>query len=262
MSTSKLKHALAAAVVAVAGVAGSAQAATVDTVLSLVIDVSTSVNTTEYNLQMDGYANAFRDVAIQNAIRETDGGNREGKIAVNVVQFANSASERITFTILDTIDSINAFALQLDNLPRWTSGGTSIASGINLGASTIATWLADVNNSATRRVIDVSGDGANNTGGSVTDARDAACPPNIINGITIGGGTSVFNHYQNNVQCGTGAFTLAASDFTDFGNVVKTKLKAEITGTPPTVPLPASAALLLAGLGGFAALKRKAAKKG
>ncbi|WP_199026242.1 DUF1194 domain-containing protein [Sedimentitalea arenosa] len=260
MSTSKLQHALAAAVIGVAGVAGSAHAATVDTVLSLVIDVSGSIDGTEYTTQMKGYAEAFRDTSIQNGILDMGGGD-VGKIAVNVVQFGTSASEVIGFTILDSIMKINDFATALEGQSRVEGGSTDIAEGIDVAAQTIASWLNTAGNAATRRVIDVSGDGTDNTGGSVTVARNAACPPNVINGITVGGGASLLNYYQNSVQCGTGSFSLAAADFDDFGNVVKTKLRAEITGEPPTVPLPASAVLLLAGLGGFAAFKRKPSKK-
>lgn len=264
MSTSKLQHALAAAVIGVAGIVGSAHAATVDTVLSLVIDVSGSIDTNEYQLQMNGYANAFLDAGIQSSILDTDGGNREGKLAVNVVQFGSFSSEVVAFTILDSVTDISTFAGVLQGLGRTEGGSTNIAAGINTGASTIAAWLGTAGNAATRSVIDVSGDGSQNVPptNQVLTARDNACAAgNVVNGITIGGGSGLQTYFQNNVQCGTGSFTVAASGFDTFEGAIKTKLRAEITGTPPTVPLPASAVLLLAGLGGFAAFKRKPSKK-
>ena len=64
--TFKLKAVAAALTLGLA--ATSASAVPVDLGLSLVIDVSGSVSTAEYNLQMDGYANAFRSSAVQQNI--------------------------------------------------------------------------------------------------------------------------------------------------------------------------------------------------
>jgi hypothetical protein len=66
---------------------GSAQSAmVVDGAFSLVIDVSSSINTNEYNLQMDGYANAFRAASVQEKLLR----GPNGKAAVNVVFFASN----------------------------------------------------------------------------------------------------------------------------------------------------------------------------
>ncbi len=261
MSATNLKQVFAAAIIAVAGTASTAYAATVDTVLSLVIDVSGSISTAEYNLQMDGYANAFRDATIQAGILDTGNGDL-GAIAVNVVQFSTSAVQTLAFQVLNSVGAINTFADTLDTMARSSNGSTNVGAGIQLGASSIANWLL-AGNAATRRVIDVSGDGTQNSTPPVAStASAAACAAgNVVNGITIGGGASLQTWYTNNVQCGTGSFTLSANSFEDFDNAIKTKLKAEITGEPPTIPLPASAVLLLAGLGGFAAFKRGGSKK-
>lgn len=254
------KNGLAAAAIALAGMTGAAQAATVDTVLSLVIDVSGSINTTEYNQQMDGYAAAFRDATIQAGILDTGGGDL-GKIAVNVVQFGTRAAEQVAFTILDSIASIDAFADTLDTLARASLGAsTCIACGIDVGKSTISTWLAG--NTASRGVIDVSGDGGENvrTIAQLKAARDAACGTagiDAVNGITIGGGASLLAHYNDNVICGSGSFAIGATGFSTFESAIKTKLNAEITGTSP-VPVPASALFMFTAMGAaFVARRRK-----
>ncbi|GIT85131.1 DUF1194 domain-containing protein [Roseobacter sp. OBYS 0001] len=259
-----INKSIAAAVIAVAGMGSASHAATVDTVLSLVIDVSGSISPGEYNLQMDGYANAFRNGSVQTGILDMSNIGDTGSIAVNVVQFGTSAVEALGFRILDSFAAIDAFANELDNLGRNNGSGssTNIADGISLGTSTITSWLGTAGNAAARAVIDVSGDGTQNVNGfSVTGARDAACNGGIdaVNGVTIGSSSSLPTYFADNVQCGTDSFTLAAIDFNTFENVVTTKLRAEITGVNP-VPVPASALLLLTGIGGVAALKRRKKK--
>ncbi|SDJ06579.1 DUF1194 domain-containing protein [Lutimaribacter saemankumensis] len=238
--------------------ATSAQAATVDTLLSLVIDVSGSIDANEYNLQMQGYINAFKDTDIQNSIVDKSNG-REGAIAVNVVQFGSTAAEMLAFTVLDTIQAVSDFADSIAGITRKESGLTNIADGVNVASSTISTWLNDPNNSAGRVVMDVSGDGTANTGGSVTTARDAALAGDVdvINAIAIQS-TSLQSYFDNNLVGGTGSFSLFASDFDTFDDAIKRKLKTEITGGQ--IPLPAGAWLMLTGIAGLGVARRRKTK--
>jgi hypothetical protein len=194
----------------------------VDLELSLVTDISGSVDLNEYNLQMDGYAQAFRNSVLHNAI----GNGRNGQIAVNLVFFDDSASEGIGWTILTGAADANAFADLLDNLARPSSGGTNPASGINL-----ATSLIFGNNiTSTRQVIDVSGDGSG-FGTSDAAARDAALAAGIdaINGLPIGD-QSLADYYQQNIVGGRGAFLTPANSFEDFEASILEKLTREIQG--------------------------------
>lgn len=242
----KISNAVFAAAIAFGGVLGhstSAKAVTVDLELQLLVDVSGSVDTNEFNLQRNGYADAFRSLAIQQAI-EDSGSN--GAIAVQLT-FWSSASEQIStaWHLIDSAATANAFANAIVDLPRTYSGSTAPGSAINY-----ATPLFTSNEfEGDRWVIDVSGDGEQNNGANTKNARDAALLAGVdtINGIAIGG-ASITTWYTNNImggqnQDGSPAFVLTANSFDDFSGAIQQKLRAEITGTGD-VPEPTTLALL------------------
>jgi hypothetical protein len=93
-----------------------------------------------------------------------------------------------------------------------------------------------------RLVIDVAGDGTNNAGRPVSDARDEA----VAAGITINGLTIINDHpvsytfahvqppgglplwYRENVTGGVGSFVVEVHDFATFGDAMSRKLLNEI----------------------------------
>jgi hypothetical protein len=79
-------------------------------------------------------------------------------------------------------------------------------------------------------VIDVSGDGSNNRGRSVTLARNEAVDAGVvINGLPILAlEPDLGRYYQNSVIGGPGAFVVTAKDFETFGEAILKKLIAEI----------------------------------
>ncbi|SEN46951.1 DUF1194 domain-containing protein [Nitrosomonas marina] len=225
-----------------------ASAVLVDAELSLVIDVSGSVSGSEYNLMMDGYANAFRDPVVQNNIL-TNGSN--GAIAVNAIFFASSAftTSLDSYTLLNSVASINAFANTLDNFGRPGSGGTNISAGMNKSLSTLT---GNNGFESTNLIMDVSGDGTSSIS-STRAARNAAAAAGVtVNGITIGSqGINTF--YDNNVITNDG-FALHATNFATFEDGVKQKLRIETQTNP--VPVPATLTLLGLGLFSMVAMRR------
>lgn len=234
----KIKALIASALTALAL---NVQAAPVDLALSLVIDVSGSVDASEYNLQMDGYANAFRDSAIQtNLLRGT-----HGKAAVNVVFFGSNfySTALDAFTVFSSAADINAFADILDNFARAGFGGTSIHAGTNraLDLMLAAVGTNGALSGTTNLVIDVSGDG-NGSAASDRAARDRATANGVtINGLPIGG-SFIENYYTANVITLDG-FVEAAATFADFNDAVRNKIQIE-TGTIQPTPEPGSMALM------------------
>ncbi|MEM9625657.1 MAG: DUF1194 domain-containing protein [Pseudomonadota bacterium] len=229
---------------AIAGLAGTADAIPVDLELSLVIDSSGSIDAGEFSQQIDGYAQAFQQTDVINSIVGSPNG-----VAINTILFSSGATEVIEFQHLKTEQDVLDFADTISSITR-TTGGTNIASGIDLAVETIATNDFESGNI----IIDVSGDGVQNTGGDVALSRDAALSAGVsrINGIAIGN-INVFDFYQANVIGGLDAFVLQADSFDDFDTAIANKIQIE-AGPPPVLdavpsPVPAPGAVSMIGFG-------------
>ncbi len=210
----------------------------VDLELVLMVDVSGSVDDEEAHLQRDGYVNAVTSPQVLIAIRS----GRHRRIAVSYVEWAGSSFQDtvIGWTLIDGEASARAFAGKLAALPPGRGPYTSIS-----GAIDFALPLFNGNGfESPRRVIDVSGDGPNNSGRHVTAARDEAVAANVtINGLPIvndrpgpSGRPTMPNldlYYRKCVIGGPRSFIVVANDFKSFARVIRRKLILEIAGRPP-----------------------------
>jgi len=212
--------------------APAALARTVDLALVLAVDVSGSVNTERYELQRQGYAQAFKSPAVLEAIAAGE----HHAIAVTLVEWSGTGHQRqmIGWTVIADSPSAEAFASAVSETPRVFSDWTSISGALDFAVE----LFADAQVEPVRRVIDVSGDGINNNGRTVNDARDAA----VHQGITINGlpilteYPSLDSYYRENVIGGQGAFAVAVNDFPEFAAAILNKLVREIAdrGAPPS----------------------------
>lgn len=209
----------------------------VDLELLLAVDVSSSVDDDEYDLQMRGLSEAFRNPDILEAI-QTAGGNG---IAVSIMQWSEKDQQVMTAGWTKVFDSAsaNAFSRKIRNAPRSIIGGqTSIGGAIEFAMEQFANSPFE----GWRKVIDMSGDGRANSGVHPMTMRDQA----IESGITING-LAILNeepfldsYYRNTVIGGNGAFIMIADDYEDYAAAILSKLLREI-GVPlahKTVPAP------------------------
>jgi hypothetical protein len=198
---------------------------TTDLLLALMVDASGSVNQTRFELQRRGYADAFRNPQVMNAIR----GLSTGSIAVIMVQWTGYQMQALAvpWTLIKDAASTNAFADAIEAAPRQLfGGGTSISGAIDHAMR----LLPNAPYRGLKRVIDVSGDGSNNRGRDVREARDEAVRAGvIINGLPIVAlEYDLDKYYFNNVIGGPGAFIVPADSYENFGRAVLRKLVLEI----------------------------------
>jgi hypothetical protein len=212
----------------------------VDLALVLVTDVSRSIDDSEFALEKEGYAAAFTSEQVIAAIK----GGPLGAIAVAYVEFASGFEVKtvLDWMVIRDLDSAKAFVAKLGAAPRSYWGRTAISAGIDRAVG----MLAESGFNASRRTIDVCGDGTNNAGREVSEARDDAVQAGItINGLAIINEHPVswtFAHvqppgglekyYRENVIGGTGSFVMEVRDFKAFGEAMTRKLVAEIAGGP------------------------------
>jgi hypothetical protein len=215
---------------ALAWLASAAQAApAVDVALVLAVDGSGSIDPSEFELQRQGYAAAFRDPRVIEAIRS--GPHRA--IAVTYFQWSGPRLQEqvIEWTVIGDDESALVFADRLAAAPRQIfGGGTSVSGAIDYGAALLAQSGVEAN----RRVIDLSGDGSNNVGRLAEYARDDAVAAGItINALAILSDEKLLDiWYRDNAIGGAGAFVVAVADFEAFAPAVLNKLIREIAGMP------------------------------
>jgi len=225
----------------------AAQTQPVDVAIVMAADVSRSIDDGEFQLQRRGYAAAVTNPKFVQAIQS----GVHGAVALCFVEWAGPEQQAVVVKWLVIRDGEGAtdFANTLLAAPRSFAGRTAIGAGIDFARA----QLDSAGLTAVRRVIDVSGDGNNNSGRAVTDARNDAVAKGItINGLAIinektGGiaGTFLYahthppgglpNYYRDNVIGGPGAFVLHVVNFDTFAEAMTNKLLSEISQAVPRV---------------------------
>ena len=205
----------------------------VDLELALAIDVSGSVDSEEAALQRDGYLKAFVDPKVLSAI---SGGERK-KIAVTYFEWASYSYQRLVvdWTVISDAASAEAFVKKLAAVPISTERWTSISGAIEFAMKR----FAENPYRGGRRIIDISGDGRNNNGRDLSEARAEA----LAQGITINGLPIVNDrptrwgtpperdldvYYREQVIGGRGSFYIVAEGFESFASAIRSKLVREI----------------------------------
>ncbi len=217
-----------------------ARAATeVDLALVIAVDVSNSMDPEEQELQREGFVAAFRDPVVHAAIER----GALGRIAVVYMDWAGDFSRQVVvpWTVIDGAADAMAFAGALERAPNRRAPRTSISGAIDLSMRLLAESGLD----ATRQVIDISGDGANNQGRSVVPARAEALKAGVtINGLPImlkrpsssWDVEKLDEYFRDCVIGGAGAFMIPIRERAQFAEAVRTKIIREIADLREPAP--------------------------
>jgi hypothetical protein len=211
----------------------------VDAAIVLAADVSRSIDDEEFALQRRGYADAIQSQQLVDAIST----GPQGAIALAYVEWAGDGEEKVVvdWAVIRNQADAGAFVAAMTATPRSYVGRTAIGTAIDFCFALFAETAFETN----RRVIDVSGDGTNNSGRPVTEARDAVVAAGaVINGLSIfnkkaaamGGYLALHTnppgglakYYRDNVIGGPGAFVEQIDDFRTFGEAMMRKLVTEV----------------------------------
>ena len=226
----------------------------VDLQLVLAADVSSSTNDNEVQLQRNGFASAFRDPNVIQAIVS----GPVGRIAVTYFEWSNQDNQNVIvpWTIIDDAESAYRLASIFSEVgitrPALVDGRTSISAALQFGEA----LFAASGFSSDRRLIDISADGVNNAGPDVGPIREEILAAGIvINGLPILNrnrpdlGSAAFawpedpglvRYFRDTVIGGLGSFLIPATSIDSFYQSLRNKLVTEIVGLPAAIPQQAS----------------------
>lgn len=193
-----------------------------ETALVLAVDVSGSIDRGEYRLQAEGIAAALADPAVAEALVR-------GQVALTVVQWSSTTQQAAALPWRRMLSDaeVARYAASAAAMPRAFKGSDTAPGDLLLFATGLFSEVADCR----RQVIDVSGDGQQNTGSSTAAARTAAYRAGIvINGIAIedmGAGLAITEYYRRFVIT-PGGFVMTARGLGDYASTLRAKLLREL----------------------------------
>ena len=214
-----------------------ASALPVDVELVIAVDVSYSMDPDEQALQREGYVLALTSKEFLQALHQ----GAHGKIAITYFEWAGQSDQKILmpWRVIDGPESADAVAAEIARAPIRRASRTSISGGLRFAKP----LFDDSGYRGLRRVIDVSGDGANNAGPLVELIRDDVLAAGItINGLPImlkrpyKGTMDMDNldeYYEDCVIGGPGAFVIPIREREKFIEATRTKLVLEVAGRQP-----------------------------
>ena len=212
----------------------------VDLELVLAVDISYSVDEEEARRQRDGYIAALSHPDVIMAIQS----GVTGRIAVTYVEWADAGLQRaaVDWVVIGSEEDAQLFAATLAAAPLERGHYTAIGSAIMDGVERIETNAY----TAPRRIIDLSGDGPQNQGAELADARARADEARVVvNGlpvITERPGhwvrpveVNLGQWFRDNVATGPGAFVHSVETPDELRAAIQRKLTLEIAGAAPDV---------------------------
>jgi Ca-activated chloride channel family protein len=190
--------------------------------LVLAVDVSGSVDPSEYDIQMQGLAHALEDGAVSEALVRL-----EARVAL--VQWTGVSRQQVTlpWRPITSFDDTAALARDISAAPRaWRHFSTAIGEALLFSSG----LFAEVPR-CRRRVIDLSGDGLSNEGPTPDALRPLFDREAItVNALAIEGAEDDLTAYFfERVIWGPGAFVATADGYADYPAKIRQKLLRELT---------------------------------
>lgn len=207
-------------------IVSSARAAepAVDTAVVLLVDVSQSVDAGRYALQQQGIADAVDNADF---IRAAGSGPAHA-VALTVMEFSDGDRQFqvVPWTRIASAAEAHAFAEAVRATARSSQGLTGITAAL-LAADEL---FGSLPYPASRKVVDISGDGLGNIGGPPDEARDKLVQDGItVNGLPIlSEEPALATYYKLEVTGGPGSFVIPAASLKDFAAAMKRKLQTEV----------------------------------
>lgn len=192
--------------------------------LALALDVSSSVDTVEYRLQIEGLAAALRDPVVAAAFLAVPG--QVVELAVYEWSGRRQQVVVVDWTTIAQASDLLGVALALERWPRaFLRHPTAIGDALLYGAGLLADRAG-----CAERIIDVSGDGENNDGVAPRVAKQSPTLDGVtVNGLVIGVTRRVLKaHYEMFVIQGPWSFVEMADDHADFSRAMRRKLVREL----------------------------------
>jgi Ca-activated chloride channel family protein len=190
--------------------------------LMLAVDVSGSVDSKEYRVQMDGLASALVDRSVMGALIE-------GKVQLALMQWTGSGRNRVVINWKEMASEVDVvtFADQVVAEPRlWRNFSTAIGEAMALSLA----YFAQVPD-CKRHVVDISGDGRSNEGRLPRDLWEELAEAEVtVNALAIEQSVPKLTEYfENEVIMGPGSFAVTANTFEDYPEQMVRKLYRELT---------------------------------
>ncbi|MCL3882469.1 DUF1194 domain-containing protein [Marivita sp. GX14005] len=191
------------------------------TALLLAMDVSNSVDPSEYRLQVDGLASALRDPEIAEILVRD-------RIALSVMQWSGTEAQQISlgWTQMAGSRHVQLFASAVERMPRaFVMSNTAPGAALHVALDHL-----EASPDCARRVIDMSGDGTLNAGPNVAEMRLRAERMGVtVNGLAIESlGRAISNFYARHVIT-RGGFVETARGYSDYARAIRRKILREIS---------------------------------
>lgn len=202
-----------------------------DIALVLAVDVSGSVDNTEFRTQMDGLAEGLRDPSVSEALVV-------GEAAIMVLQWTGTTRQAVSipWTQVRSFEEVDALASRIETVNRkWRNYSTAIGEAMEFSQAQFASAPA-----CNRQVIDISGDGSSNEGIEPKDAAaELLAAGTTVNALVIEGAEPMLTEYfWENVILGPGAFVITANSFDEYPKRMRMKLLREVSKPLSNLTLP------------------------